>query len=168
MGDQRTLRFWGITISKVYKSQYFPICSFLEAGLGCNPSHLWRRILAAQNLVWTGARKLIFDGCNTQVFFMPWLPSDVNPFVTTPISDGLSNILVSSLMQQDVLAWDNDIFSDLFNNRDADIIGGIPLRFWRQKDRWSWSFDRRGVYSVRSSYNFLLQSSCLVVEPSSL
>ena len=71
-------------------------------------------------------------------------------------------------MQHDVLAWDNDIFSDLFNDRDTNIIRGIPLRFWRQKDKWSWSFYRRGVYSVRSSCDFLLQSSCLVVEPSSL
>ena len=75
---------------------------------------------------------------------------------------------MSSLMQHDVLAWDNDILSELFNDREVGIIRGIPLRLWRQEVKWSWSFDRRGVYSVRSSYDFLLQSSSLVVEPSSL
>ena len=99
----------------------------MEIGLGCNPSYLWRSILAAQNLVWMRARKLIGDGYNTRVFFEPWLSDDVNPFVTTPISNGLSNILVGSSMQQDVLAWDNDIFKVLFNDRDTGIIRRIPL-----------------------------------------
>ena len=79
---------------------------------------------------------MISDGYNTRVFFEPWLPDDVNHFVTTPVSDGLSNILVRSLMQQNVLAWDNDILNDLFNDIDVDIIRGIPLRLWRQEDKW--------------------------------
>ena len=95
----RILTRLDLLVSRVYKARYFPTCSFLEVGLGCNPSYLWKSILAAQKLVRTEVRKLIGDGYNTRVFFEPWLLDDVNPFVTTPVSDGLSNILVSSLMQ---------------------------------------------------------------------
>ena len=57
-----------LLVSKVYKARYFPTCSFLEVDLGCNPSYLWRSILVAQNLVRTGAKKLIGDGYNPWVF----------------------------------------------------------------------------------------------------
>ena len=116
--------------------------------------------LATQKLVRTEVRKLIGDECNTHVFSNPWLPDDVNPFVTTPISDCLSNILVSSLIQQEVLAWDNDILSNLFNDRDADIIRGDSLSFLETRGQMV-MVNRRGVYSVRSSYKFLLQASRL-------
>ena len=29
-----------LLVSKVYKTRYFPTCSFLEVDLGCNPSYL--------------------------------------------------------------------------------------------------------------------------------
>ena len=54
-----------LLVSRVYKARNFPTCSFLEVGLGCNPSYLWKSILAAQKLVRIGVRKLIGDGYNT-------------------------------------------------------------------------------------------------------
>ena len=42
---------------------------------------------------------LIGDGYNIRVFFEPRLLDDVSPFVTIFVCDGLSNILVSSLVQ---------------------------------------------------------------------
>ena len=36
---------------RVYKAQYFPNCSFMEAELGNNPSYVWRSLLAARDIL---------------------------------------------------------------------------------------------------------------------
>ncbi|XP_075642921.1 putative mitochondrial protein AtMg00310 [Castanea sativa] len=51
---------------KVYKSRYFPTCTFMEAGLGNNPSYVWRSLLAARKLIregsiWQWNREKFFD-----------------------------------------------------------------------------------------------------------
>lgn len=40
---------------QVYKSRYFPECSFVEAGLGNNPSYVWRSLLVARDIIKAGA-----------------------------------------------------------------------------------------------------------------
>ncbi|XP_075655218.1 putative mitochondrial protein AtMg00310 [Castanea sativa] len=42
---------------RVYKARYFPVCSFLEAELGSNPSFMWRSLLSARELIREGLAK---------------------------------------------------------------------------------------------------------------
>jgi hypothetical protein len=41
---------------------------------------------------------------------------------------------------------------------DYEIIKNIPLRTRRQTDIWAWHYDRKGVFSVRSAYELLVQT----------
>ena len=45
-----------------YKAKYFPMCNFLEADMGCQPSYAWRSLMAAQALVKQGVRWQVGDG----------------------------------------------------------------------------------------------------------
>ncbi|KAM6600724.1 uncharacterized protein LOC133034004 [Cannabis sativa] len=45
----------------------------------------------------------------------------------------------------------------MFNNRDSDIILGIPLSSNVSIDTWSWEGERTGEFSVKSAYSMLQQ-----------
>ena len=48
--NTHSLFFW------VYKSRYFPNCSFMDAELGSNPSYVWRSLLAARETICEGLK----------------------------------------------------------------------------------------------------------------
>lgn len=72
-------------VARVYKSMYYPRCSFLEAIAGSNPSFIWRGILEAQNVVRLGYRRCIGDGNGSVIGGDPWLPTTTEPFVSTDL-----------------------------------------------------------------------------------
>lgn len=46
---------------RVYKARYFPNSSFLEARMGCNPSYVWRSLLAVRDVIIQGSRWRVGD-----------------------------------------------------------------------------------------------------------
>jgi len=56
-------------VSRIYKAQYFPSCSYLTANLGHNPSYVWRSILKARFIIRGGHKISILDE--------PWLLNGV-------------------------------------------------------------------------------------------
>ena len=47
---------------RVYKARYFPNCSFMDTGLGNNPSYFWRSLLAAREIIQEGVVWKVGDG----------------------------------------------------------------------------------------------------------
>ncbi|XP_062088916.1 uncharacterized protein LOC133795483 [Humulus lupulus] len=141
-------------VSKIFKAKYFPNCSFLEAGLGRNPSFVWRSIVAAQDLVRQGARKRIGSGCQVSIKHDPWLPDDQNPFVSSN-HPALEDKPVSSLLMEGAKAWDEDVLSYLFNDRDRELFANIPLSVNFEQDTWNWAKETNGQFTVKSAYNCL-------------
>ncbi|KAM6571614.1 hypothetical protein CsatA_015694 [Cannabis sativa] len=54
--------------------------------------------------------------------------------------------------------WDNEVISDIFNLRDAQIILQIPLSNQAHEDVWYWSKEATGFYSVKSAYKHIQDS----------
>ncbi|KAL8154779.1 hypothetical protein AgCh_000219 [Apium graveolens] len=84
---------------------------------------------------------------------IPWLPDVHNLYVQTN-SEAFINQKVSSLMITGDRQWDMDLISDLFNDRDADLIFCIPLGE-AVEDNWYWRHEKLGVYLVKSVYAIL-------------
>ena len=59
---------------RVYKAQYFPSCSFLEADLETNPSFVWRSLLQARDVIQEGPVWQVGDGRMIGVNIHKWLP----------------------------------------------------------------------------------------------
>lgn len=70
------------------------------------------------------------DASEIRVFKEPLLP-DTNPFHTTIVGNELFNIKVDTLLQSGSIVWDAKLIDDIFDNRDIDLICGIPLSKFR-------------------------------------
>uniref|UniRef100_A0A803NUT6 Reverse transcriptase domain-containing protein n=1 Tax=Cannabis sativa TaxID=3483 RepID=A0A803NUT6_CANSA len=80
-----------------------------------------------------------------------WLLDVVNPYIETS-SRSLQGQMVQALMQVDKLEWDNEVISDVLNDRDRELVWRIPLSSARRNDNWFWLQDSSGIFSVRSAY----------------
>ena len=58
---------------RVYKSIYFPNCSFMDAETSSNPSYVWRSLLAARDVIKEGSKWQVGDGSNIEVSKHKWL-----------------------------------------------------------------------------------------------
>jgi hypothetical protein len=66
--------------SKVFKAKYYPKVRFLEATLGHDSSYVWRSIHASQVVFRRGLKLSIGDGSRINVWRIPWLKDEENPF----------------------------------------------------------------------------------------
>lgn len=73
----------------------------------------------------------------------------------TTVHHTLTSANVSSLMMTESLTWNSDLVRDLFNERDARLILSITLNSSRVQDVWYWSFEKSGLFSVKSTYRHL-------------
>ncbi|XP_031107044.1 uncharacterized protein LOC116011776 [Ipomoea triloba] len=144
-------------VTRIFKARYFPTCSFLDAGLGSNPSFVWTSIRNSQSLIRRGARVCVGDGSTTRVWGVPWLPDTQNPYVTTPEPTYLTNPCVHSLFVPNTLSWDGELVRDIFNTRDANLIMSLPTSNRPVRDVWYWGEDMSGDYSVKSAYRVVSQ-----------
>ncbi|XP_074326484.1 putative mitochondrial protein AtMg00310 [Apium graveolens] len=68
-------------VSTVMKAKYYPQADILNADLGNNPSYVCRGIVAALEVLKSGARRRIGNGENTLVWRDPWLPDVSNGYI---------------------------------------------------------------------------------------
>lgn len=66
--------------------------------------------------------------------------------------------LVSELIDHTPASWREDMVRGIFLPMDADVILGIPLGIRQMSDFWSWVFEKRGEFTVRSAYRMLAQT----------
>lgn len=121
-------------VSRLYKAKYFPKCSFLEAVVGNNPSFIWRSILEAKELIRSGLRWKVGSGDSINIVGQAWLLDDQNPFITT-CTLSIANEKVSALMETDHRGWDEEILTDIFNERDQNCIRSIQLSDVVEQDK---------------------------------
>lgn len=94
------------------------------------------------------------NGCNVNIVKDLWLPDLTNPYVYT-VNETIMNKNVSNLMLVGQNQWDVDLIIDVFIERDASLIMGIPLASNSEDDTWYWRKEWLGQYSVKSAYHLL-------------
>lgn len=94
------------------------------------------------------------SGNSINIVGQPWLLDPHNPFITST-TPGLSHNKVSSLMSMSHRGWDEDILTDMFNDRDQQCIRNVQLREDAWEDSVYWSREASGHFSVRSAYRLL-------------
>jgi len=62
---------------------------------------------------------------------------------------------VSKLIDSTLATWDRVKLMKFFTPPDVNLISSIPLSTRQQQGFWAWHFEKRGVFSVRSTYRML-------------
>ncbi|KAL4377484.1 hypothetical protein GQ457_02G021740 [Hibiscus cannabinus] len=80
----------------------------------------------------------------------------------------VAKVLTNYLIDQDTCSWKEHIVRQLFTAEQADRILCMPLSSSASTDILIWRWDKSGLYSVHSGYNFLINSSPELDEESNL
>ncbi|XP_062099674.1 uncharacterized protein LOC133805509 [Humulus lupulus] len=88
------------------------------------------------------------DSLASRIFKARYFPN--NSFLEAGLGKSVSSLLISG-----VKAWDVDILTDLFNDRDRELITNIPLSVNVEQDTWHWSKEVSRLFTVQSAYNLL-------------
>lgn len=152
--------------SRLFKAKYFPKSNFFEAELGHNPSYAWRSILSSKSVILGGARRRIGNGKDTKIWGSPWLLDDSLPCVQSQMPSDVEEVTVDALFIPGQLQWDVELVKSLFNNRDSNEILAIPLPKSDRCDKWRWIWNSKGMYTVKSGYQYLRSFSQQVMGPS--
>ncbi|XP_074293370.1 uncharacterized protein LOC141620383 [Silene latifolia] len=140
--------------ARMMKAKYYSGSDFLGAELGHNPSYAWRSIWEARGVLVKGLRRRIGDGNHTRVWRDAWVPSTQSGRVISPCPAGQEELLVASLITGDQ-TWDVERINMLFLPFERERITNIRLSPNRPRDRWYWSGERDGAFSVKSAYRLL-------------
>lgn len=137
-------------LGRVMKAKYYPHTSFLEAGLGYSTSYSWRSIWGVKALIKEGMVWRVGKGNNVRIWEDPWLISDDGRFILSERVEGLMNI--NDLIKHDEGAWDMEIITSKFNERDQKCILAIPLSMREHVDSIYWPYSQDGNYSTKTAY----------------
>ncbi|KAJ9188278.1 hypothetical protein P3X46_003649 [Hevea brasiliensis] len=83
---------WGLLsnpnsfVTRVYGAHYFPRSDILQAEFGYNPSYVWCSVWAAIPILRFGLRWNVGSGASISIWQDPWLPSGMNPYVSSVAS----------------------------------------------------------------------------------
>jgi len=103
-----------------------------------------------------GLVRRIGNGETTNIWHDNWLPR-------THMKRPLTSLIqhppqkVSELINITTCSWNEQLVRATFVPIDAETIMQIPLCTRQIEDFWAWSEDRRGIFSVRTSYHMIHQ-----------
>lgn len=165
----RLLTHLGSILGKFFKAKYYPNSDFLEATLGARPSATWRSILKAKPFLEAGIRTRIGNGYSTAIWDSAWIPETGNFKVITPRPSNFYPCRVADLINLVTGTWDVGFIESVFWEVDRARIMAIPLGKVGADDRMVWHYSKDGMFSVRSCYHFIFEStSSLAAGPSGI
>lgn len=71
---------------------------------------------------------------------VPWIPGEHKPYVQSN-NDAFINQTVSSLMIDGERSWDIDLITDMFSDKDVNLILSISLGT-EVEDNWYWRHEK--------------------------
>ncbi|XP_048605758.1 uncharacterized protein LOC106359240 [Brassica napus] len=146
-------------LARIFKSRYFRSSDPLNAPLESRPSYAWRSIHSAQHLIKQGAKVIIGNGENTNIWRERWLESSpASPITQTstvpePIRHLLSmDMKVADLMMPCRREWNSNLINSIFPEGTRRKILSIHPQGPIGEDTYSWEYSKSGHYSVKSGY----------------
>ena len=143
-------------MARVLKGKYFPKCSFWEAKVSNNMSYTWRSILGAREVIAKGARRIIGNGVNINIWHDPWVTNLPGGRVASVPGENLECPQVVRELWYN-REWNSELIETLFSHREVTAIKGMQVPLFDNEDKWMWKYSRDGEYSVRSAYYMLLK-----------
>lgn len=140
--------------ARILKAVYYPNSTVLEAELGRHPLQVWRSIVEGRDTLKLGLIKRIGTGEGTNIWLDNWIPRD---FKILPVCAKSANppYRVSDLIDNATASWNENLLEERFFGIDKEAILNIPISSRVLPDFWSWHYEKKGVFTVRSAYRLL-------------
>ncbi|XP_030936458.1 uncharacterized protein LOC115961661 [Quercus lobata] len=94
---------------RVFKARFFPDCSILEAQASSSGSYAWKSIINARDVIRKGMVWHIGTGEAVRIKEDRWLPGSTNCSVLLPLPSLAPDVKVSSLIDQETVAWKAEV-----------------------------------------------------------
>ena len=144
-------------LARVLKGRYYRHISPMEVKTSNSPSYGWRSILAAQDLLREGLRKMIGSGYNTRVWIDPWIPTiPARPAIDYGVYRD-QDLFVNQLIDQSSKQWRVEILEALIDLIDIPLILSIRPSHCFRDDGYCWNHSKYGLYTVKSGYKLANQ-----------
>ncbi|KAL6194310.1 hypothetical protein ACLB2K_035394 [Fragaria x ananassa] len=155
-------------LARVLKAKYYPNSNFLKASVKPGDSYAWRSLMKGKQVLVNGSRYLVGSGTSISVWTDPWLPRPYTFKPCLPVMEGLEDLVVADLIDENTRSWSLEWLEELFTHEEVDMIQRIPLSARRGADVLIWHYDKRGQYSVNSGYKVARIMESMGVQASSL
>ncbi|KAL6213537.1 hypothetical protein ACLB2K_012984 [Fragaria x ananassa] len=115
--------------------------------LGTSPSYAWRSIIDGRDILKHGVGRQIGDGQRTNIWFDPWLKDEDLRMFWSPDLNKVSDLFLSPGV------WNVNLLQELFPRHIVSKILALPISSRGHHDRWIWSEDKKGKFTVKSAYH---------------
>ena len=142
--------------ARILKAKYFPYEDILNASLGSSPSYTWRSIFQSLEVIKSGTRWRVGNGCLIHIWEDKWLLTPSTFKVISPLREFGDFPMVSSLIDQETKWWKPNVVRTLFLPFEADTILKIPLSQNLLADSLIWIGNKRGCSLSKVHTSLLL------------
>lgn len=108
-------------LGRILCTKYFPNSTFMQAGLGHNPSFTWRSLISGQEVLKEGTMWSVGNGTDR------WLQRPSKYMVTVNCYGGDPALRVVELVDWERGRWDDETLEELFLPCDIEVIKGIHI-----------------------------------------
>ncbi|KAL6214411.1 hypothetical protein ACLB2K_013845 [Fragaria x ananassa] len=115
--------------------------------LGTSPFYAWRSIIDGRDILKHGLGRHIGDGQRTNIWFDPWLKDEDLKMFRSPDLNKVSDLFLSPGV------WNVNLLQELFPRHIVSKILALPISSRGHHDRWIWSEDKKGKFTVKSAYH---------------
>ena len=139
--------------ARVLKGLYFPHCSFLDAKKGARASWCWSSLMEGRDIIKDYGIWQVGNGKTIDIWNDRWIPGEER-VVLKPECVGGPNFLgkVEEWIDKDKEEWDWEAVGGWISEENKQLIKSIPINVQGGEDRFVWTKERRGIYSVKAGY----------------
>uniref|UniRef100_A0A2C9VMD5 Reverse transcriptase zinc-binding domain-containing protein n=1 Tax=Manihot esculenta TaxID=3983 RepID=A0A2C9VMD5_MANES len=143
----------------MYKVNYFPNCTFLEAKTNPRANYTWQSLMKAKWVIEKGAGWLIGNGETIRIWKDSWLPQQNGFWVWSIAGNFDNNAIVCELFHENRLEWNMDLIRSTFLPFEVEQVLQLPLSGKHEHDVIMWTWSKQGRFTVRLAYHFIFSSN---------
>ncbi|KAL6144357.1 hypothetical protein ACLB2K_055051 [Fragaria x ananassa] len=114
-------------LARVLKAKYYPNSNFLKASVKPGDSYAWKSLMKGKQVLVNGSRYLVVSGTSISVWNDPWLPRLYTFKPCLPVMEGLEDLVVADLIDEDSRSWSLEWLEEFITREEVDMIRRIPF-----------------------------------------
>ncbi|XP_042950231.1 uncharacterized protein LOC122282336 [Carya illinoinensis] len=139
-------------VARVFKHKYYNSCNVLDSKVETSPSHIWRSIWSAMDVVKARSVWRVGNGESIKIWQDRWLPRYSTYMIQSPISLLDMDARVAGLINSGTREWKADLIDAIFNLEESKLILSLPISIRGASDKLMWVVASNGIFLVKSAY----------------